>query len=128
MSDAVEPTGGQRTEEALPESEELVRALLNATGQGVNGASPVGAVPSPSSLACACSVTRKPYQCQQSNVVATAGGAEQADQPVAVGAEDRFGGQTLTLNQHPSILSRVGIPQLSTRPLDRDASNTRRDC
>lgn len=86
---------------------------------------------------------------QQPTVVAAAGDAEQADQPVAVGvvkkvapatpqalvsvhtravvAEGRFGGQTLTLGQHPPILSRASIPQLIARPLDGDGCNTWRD-
>ena len=38
MSDAAEATEGQRAGDALGESEELVRALLNATGQGIYGA------------------------------------------------------------------------------------------
>ena len=38
MSDAVGPTEGQRAEDALGESEELIRTPLSATGQGAYGA------------------------------------------------------------------------------------------
>ena len=41
-----------------------------------------------------------------------AGGAEQ---PVAVVAEVTFGGQTLTLGQHASILSGASIAELNAR-------------
>ena len=37
MSDAEEATASQQAGDALRESEELVRALLNATGQGIYG-------------------------------------------------------------------------------------------